>query len=315
VDTVNWDEATEFCRKLSAMPAERAAGRTYRLPTEAEWEYACRAGTTTRWYCGDDEAGLDEYAWFEKNADRMTHPVGKKKPNAWGLYDMQGQVQQWCSDWFSEDYYKRSPLSDPTGPATDEDGTKRSGNHVARGIFVECGAFQCRSAYRDSYGPLWRGIRNGFRVVVEVAAKEQVRNGPATPASPGAAAGSSSSGAGSTDGQAASGTQPQMPNPQSPTPSPASEAMFFVGDWRVGVPGKADAIISLHKDSTARSTLGGTGKWELINGEARIRWSVGAWNIIRREGSGYRKLFFKAGMPLDGPPADTGGAEKISTGN
>ena len=92
VETVNWDEAMEFCRRLSAMPAERAARRVYRLPTEAEWEYACRAGTTTRWYCGDDEAGLVDVAWFNKNAGRMTHPVGEKKPNAWGLYDMHGNV-------------------------------------------------------------------------------------------------------------------------------------------------------------------------------------------------------------------------------
>jgi formylglycine-generating enzyme required for sulfatase activity len=84
----------EFCRRLSAMPAEQAARRSYRLPTEAEWEYACRAGTTTRWYSGNDEAGLLDCAWLAKNSGSMTHPVGQKRPNAWGLYDMLGSVFQ-----------------------------------------------------------------------------------------------------------------------------------------------------------------------------------------------------------------------------
>ena len=85
VETVGWDEAREFCRKLSAMPVERAARRVYRLPTEAEWEYACRAGTTTRWYSGDDEAGLVDVAWFNTQTRarcRIRRP--QKRPNAWG---------------------------------------------------------------------------------------------------------------------------------------------------------------------------------------------------------------------------------------
>ena len=146
VETVNWDEAMEFCRRLSAMPAERAARRVYRLPTEAEWEYACRAGTTTRWYCGDDEAGLVDVAWFNKNAGGMTHPVGEKKPNAWGLYDMHGNVYQWCADWFSPDYYKQSPPSDPSGPPA---GSVR----VLRGGYWNNSPSSCRSAFRNHYAP------------------------------------------------------------------------------------------------------------------------------------------------------------------
>ena len=116
VETVTWDEAAEFCRRLSELPAERAAGRVYRLPTEAEWEDACRAGTTTRWNCGDDEAGLADSAWYAANSGGMTHPVGEKKPNAWGLYDMHGNVCQWCWDGFDKDHYAKSRIMED--PAT-----------------------------------------------------------------------------------------------------------------------------------------------------------------------------------------------------
>jgi len=159
VETVSWDDAQEFCRKLSAIPAERVAGRVYRLPTEAEWEYACRAGTTTRWSCGDDETGLGDVAWFANYAG-LTHPVGQKQPNAWGLYDMHGNVNQWCADWFSEDYYQRSPPSDPSGPPA---GNRR----VLRGGDYGNNAFNCRSAFRLSNGPAFRYHNIGFRVAAD----------------------------------------------------------------------------------------------------------------------------------------------------
>jgi formylglycine-generating enzyme required for sulfatase activity len=160
VESVNWGEAKEFCRRLSATPAERAARRVYRLPTEAEWEYACRAGTTTRWYCGDDEAGLLDAAWFSQNAERITHPVGEKRPNAWGLYDMHGNVWQWCADRFSAEYYKQSPSSDPTGPIAGGDSVLRGGGCFDR-------ASWCRSAFRRYYGRNYHIADFGFRVVVE----------------------------------------------------------------------------------------------------------------------------------------------------
>ena len=116
METVTWQEAKEFCRRLSALPAERAAGRVYRLPSEAEWEYACRAGTATRWHSGDDLSALADAAWLKENSGGITHPVGEKKPNAWGLCDMHGNVRQWCADWFGADAYKQSFPSDPTGP-------------------------------------------------------------------------------------------------------------------------------------------------------------------------------------------------------
>lgn len=167
VETVNWDETMEFCSKLSAMPAEQAVRRVYRLPTEAEWEFACRAGTTTRWWCGQDEAGVLECAWFSDNARKMTHPVGQKRPNAWGLYDLRGNAWQWCADWFSNDYYQQSPPNDPAGPSAGSSRVLRGGGWNHSSSF-------CRSACRGCRGPADRDHRGGFRVVAEIVAKEQV---------------------------------------------------------------------------------------------------------------------------------------------
>jgi formylglycine-generating enzyme required for sulfatase activity len=163
VETVTWEDATQFCRKLSALPKEKAAARAYRLPTEAEWEYACRAGTTTRYHFGDDGARLGEYAWFDGNSANSTHPVGQKKPNAWGLYDMSGNTSEWCMDWFGRDYYLGSPGRDPQNPA-------RAWGRVTRGSAFS-GAFpeKLRSALRGSCGPTLQRVWIGFRVAVTVA--------------------------------------------------------------------------------------------------------------------------------------------------
>jgi len=115
VECVSFEDAVEFCRKLSELPEEKAARRHYRLPTEAEWEYACRAGSKTAYSFGEDSKSLSEYAWFVHNGGYKTHPVGEKKPNAWGLYDMHRNVYELSSDWYGD--YPKYAVSDPTGPS------------------------------------------------------------------------------------------------------------------------------------------------------------------------------------------------------
>jgi len=130
VEMVSWDEASAFCRKLGELPEERSGQRAYRLPTEGEWEYSCRAGTTTTWYSGDDEAGLKEIAWYKANAGGKTHPVCEKSPNALGLYDMHGNVWEWCQDCWAVDYYAAAPLDDPTGPTGGSIRVSRGGSWI-----------------------------------------------------------------------------------------------------------------------------------------------------------------------------------------
>lgn len=152
VEGVSWRIAVAFCRKLSQK--ER---KTYRLPTEAEWEYACRAGSTSRYCFGDSESQLRKYAWYEDNSGNTTRAVGRKKPNAWGLYDMHGNVNEWCYDWFGGDYYSSSPSSDPTGPSS---GAYR----VLRGGGWYSPAGRCRCAYRYQEVPHFQFQPFGFRV-------------------------------------------------------------------------------------------------------------------------------------------------------
>jgi len=130
-----------------------------RLPTEAEWEYACRAGSATRFSFGDDDKELDKYAWYDANSDKKTHPAGQKKPNAWGLYDMHGNVWEWCSDWY-QDSYRNLGVNDPTGPA-------KGGLRVLRGGSWNNYPRHCRSARRPWGDPVnLFGHAGGFRVAV-----------------------------------------------------------------------------------------------------------------------------------------------------
>jgi formylglycine-generating enzyme required for sulfatase activity len=141
--------AMEYCRWLSAK-----TGKTYRLPTEGEWEYACRAGTTTAYYFGDDAAPLAEYAWFKANSEDLTHKVGEKKPNRWGLHDMYGNVAEWCLDHYVKDAYARCPLDRPS-LAPVELPSERRFSHVARGGSWADGPEKCRSAARRGSDKSW----------------------------------------------------------------------------------------------------------------------------------------------------------------
>jgi sulfatase modifying factor 1 len=190
VGYVSWNDAAAFCDWLS-----RKEGKKYRLPTEAEWEYSCRAGTSSRYYCGNDPEQLIGFAnaadadravlfpgktveVFDKSGKKTgkripspflsghdgyawTAPVGRFRPNSFGLYDIHGNSWEWCSDWFGEEYYRESPLEDPKGPRT---GTSR----VSRGGGFDNSPFTLRCARRDGGTPESRDCHDGFRVVREL---------------------------------------------------------------------------------------------------------------------------------------------------
>ena len=155
---VSWDDAQVFIDKLNAL-----TGREFRLPTEAEGEYAARAGTTTRFYWGDDEdyTAMPDYAWFKDNAwetgEHYAHIVGQKKPNAWGLYDMAGNVWEWCQDWHAY-YPSKKKLTDPKGPEEGDYKVLRGGSWFFYGGFS-------RAARRDHFPPSVPSYEYGFRIV------------------------------------------------------------------------------------------------------------------------------------------------------
>lgn len=162
VETVSWEDAVSFCTKLSEVPEEKAAGRVYRLPTEAEWEYACRAGSTTAFGYGDSANSLGEYEWVAENSEKKTHPVGEKRPNRWGLYDMHGNVIEWCQDWYAD--YPSDASTDPKGPNGGSCRVVRGGSWNLDGAF-------CRSARRFNYAPTIRSGVFGFRLALSPSVK------------------------------------------------------------------------------------------------------------------------------------------------
>jgi formylglycine-generating enzyme required for sulfatase activity len=195
VEQIRWPQAIAYCNARSKLeglePAYNletgecnfeAAG--YRLPTEAEWEWAARAGTTTEYSFGNDAGDLGRYAWFQGNCPlRRPSPVGQKEPKAWGLYDMLGNVCEWCNDFYQEDYYQQSPENDPRGPDRGEARILRGGSWISK-------ADECRCGYRLYEDPVYRDIcfaRDvhgliGFRCVARApspaADQQRPREGP-----------------------------------------------------------------------------------------------------------------------------------------
>ena len=155
VETVSWHDTQEFITRLNAK--EKHA--RYRLPTEAEWEYAARAGTSTTYFFGDDKNALSGYAWYHDNASDATRPVGQKQPNAWGLYDVYGNVREWVQDWYEEKYYANSPETDPQGPPSGKQRVDRGGSWGFNAMF-------CRSAFRGDVLPDSRMGYLGFRLAL-----------------------------------------------------------------------------------------------------------------------------------------------------
>ncbi|MDX9787115.1 MAG: formylglycine-generating enzyme family protein [Desulfobacterales bacterium] len=156
VETVSHSDALVFIKKINKLERPRA----YRLPTEAQWEYAARAGSHSTFCFGVDPANLPRYAWYQKNSGGETHPVGRLLPNAWGLYDMHGNVHEWCADWFDRNYYAQSPLLDPQGP-------KKGLARVLRGgDWGSAEPWYCRCAIRSLSSADRRSPRVGFRVAM-----------------------------------------------------------------------------------------------------------------------------------------------------
>ncbi len=178
VEQVRWSDAVRFCNKRSTQEGLTPCydletwqcnfdADGYRLPTEAEWEYACRAGTKTAYFMGDKANKLPDYAWFDKNSGRQPHAVGQKQANPWGLYDMGGNLWQWCHDFYQVDYYDNSPKDNPRGPTAGE--TK-----VIRGGSWKSSADACRAGYRNNENPGYADVCFGY----DIYGFRCVRKGP-----------------------------------------------------------------------------------------------------------------------------------------
>ncbi|MCD6506198.1 formylglycine-generating enzyme family protein [Candidatus Poribacteria bacterium] len=168
VEQVRWSDAVRYCNARSRLEGLQPCYNLetwecdfdadgYRLPTEAEWEFACRAVTKTRYFFGDNPRKLKLYAWFKENSGGRPRPVGRKLPNPWGLYDMYGNVWEWCNDFYKVDYYGESPLKNPKGPKTGNTKVLRGGSWNSK-------AEECRSSYRYNENPGYTDVCFGYDI-------------------------------------------------------------------------------------------------------------------------------------------------------
>ena len=156
---MSWNDIESFLIQLNAI--DTLSEMKFVLPTEAQWEFACRAGGSSYWHSGNTPDRLQQYAWIKTNGNEKTHPVGQLKPNALGLYDMHGNVWEWCRDWWAE-HYPGTKVNDPTGPL-------RGSRRVHRGGGQGNNATQCRSASRYAHPPDTRDNDLGFRLAAILA--------------------------------------------------------------------------------------------------------------------------------------------------
>jgi formylglycine-generating enzyme required for sulfatase activity len=168
VEQMRWSDAVRYCNGRSRLEGLQPcynlenwtcdfSANGYRLPTEAEWEYACRAGTETRYFFGDDRSKLRNFAWFKENSGQRPRPVGRKLPNPFGLFDMLGNVWQWCNDFYQVDYYEASPRRNPKGPESGETRVVRGGSWAAE-------ADQCRPSFRYHENPSYTDVCFGYDI-------------------------------------------------------------------------------------------------------------------------------------------------------
>jgi hypothetical protein len=288
-ENVLWLACQTFLGKLNDRTGTRNG--VFVLPTEAQWEYACRAGSTTRWCFGDDESKLRDYAWYGVNAGARTHPVGQKKPNAWGLYDMYGNVSEWCADWFDGGYYRESPAEDPRGPGMGSD-------FAVRGGWWGDSAARAGSAARTGNTPAFAGSTVGLRVARTIPSGAPAPSAVPYPGMmPGATPPPGMAGSAPSSFPGMPALPPALPGSSNPLVADIEkDRVYQFGDWRMSWPSPGNYVHFWYKEGgTALEIVGASnGWWHWRDGTVEhIVWSNGSvggqafyrrpWTQLNRE--------------------------------